>query len=67
MSRNRQPTGMKRMDLSKPNCHICGRRLRRDLIREKEWCTNPSCQIRNFEFNISYVDVDSGIQNVAEN
>ena len=43
------------LDLSKPDCHVCGAKLRRNLTTEKERCVNPKCQVCNIDFNISYV------------
>ena len=45
----------KRMDLSKPFCHVCNKPLRRSYTQEKEWCINQSCQVHRIQFNISYV------------
>jgi len=45
----------KNLDLSKPNCHVCGKKLERDFRREKEACRNPKCQLYKIEFNISYI------------
>lgn len=42
------------IDLSKPNCHVCGRGLIRDMKKEQEWCVNSACQVRKIRFNISY-------------
>jgi len=42
------------IDLGKPNCHVCGRRLVRNMTTEQEFCVNPSCQVRGIKFNIPY-------------
>ena len=34
------------------NCHVCGRKLTRNIIRQTEVCTNPSCQVKDVIFNI---------------
>ena len=47
------------LDLSKPNCHVCGARLRRNLTTKKDRCVNPKCQVRNIDFNITYVEPNS--------
>jgi len=44
-----------KLDLSKPNCHVCDSRLVRDLNHDKEWCKNPECQVRHIKFNIPYL------------
>ena len=41
-------------DLSKPDCHVCGERLIRDMTKDKEWCVNPVCQVKGIRFNIPY-------------
>ena len=42
------------IDLTLPDCHICGRRLMRNMTTEKEFCVNPGCQVRGIKFNIPY-------------
>jgi len=44
-----------KLDLSKPDCHVCGARMARNLIIEKERCVRVGCEIRNVEFNISHI------------
>ena len=44
-----------KLDLSKPNCHICGQRLLRNVKAETEKCINFFCQVKNIEFHIPYV------------
>ncbi len=48
------------LDLSMPNCHICGRRLVRNMSTEKECCVNLSCQVRGIKFNIPYKQEGEG-------
>ncbi len=43
------------LNLSEPNCHVCGKKLGRDLKKEKEACRNRKCQLYKIEFNISYI------------
>lgn len=42
------------IDLSKPNCHVCGCKLIRNMTKEQEWCVNIGCQVRKIKFNIPY-------------
>ena len=55
MGRGKAGTFVKRMDLSNPFCHVCGKPLRRNFTQAKEWCINSRCQVNHFMFNISYV------------
>jgi len=43
-----------KLDLSKPNCHVCGKPLKRDFENKREWCGNANCQIYNMVFSIPY-------------
>ena len=55
MGRGKAGTFVKRMDLSKPCCHVCGKPLRHNYSHAKEWCISKGCQVYQFKFNISYV------------
>ena len=44
-----------RLDLSVKQCHVCGRRLSRDQIAEKEWCTHFECSAHGVRFSIPYI------------
>ena len=46
------------LDLSKPNCHVCGAKLRRNLTTKKDRCVNHRCQVFGIGFNITYVEND---------
>lgn len=46
---------MSRLDLSTTRCHVCGGRLQRDQMAEKEWCTHYGCSARGVRFSIPYV------------
>ncbi len=43
------------LDLSQPNCHVCGQPLFRDIKGQIEWCINHFCKIRSINFSIPYV------------
>lgn len=43
-----------KLDLSCPNCHVCGHLLERDVKAEIEWCDNGKCQVYKIAFNIPY-------------
>ncbi len=42
------------IDLSNLDCHVCGKRLIRDITKDQEWCVNSACQVKGIRFNISY-------------
>ena len=44
-----------KLDLSKPNCHVCGNPLKRDIKNQIERCVHFACQIRDIDFNIPYI------------
>ena len=46
---------MGRLDLSKKGCHVCGRRLARNRVTEREWCTHPPCSVHKVRFSIPYI------------
>jgi hypothetical protein len=41
-----------KLDLSKPNCHVCGNPLIRNMENQTERCIHFSCKIRNVDFSI---------------
>jgi len=45
------------LDLERRSCHVCGSPLRKDLVREKEWCTGRKCLLLMHEFNIPYKEI----------
>lgn len=45
----------KELDLSIPNCHICGDLYERNFAKEIEWCINPKCQVFGVKFHIPYI------------
>ena len=48
------------LDLSQPNCHVCGSPLVRDMKNLTERCIHYNCQVRNVDFSIRTIveDVD---------
>ncbi len=42
------------IDLSKPDCHVCGDKLIRDMAKEQWWCVGSRCQVRRIKFSIPY-------------
>ncbi len=47
-----------RLDLSKTNCHACGKPLNWDIGKQTEWCTHFACLIRNIDFTIPVMQED---------
>ncbi len=47
-----------RYDLSKTNCHVCGRALLRDTGKQTERCIHFACLIRNVDFTIPVMQED---------
>ena len=45
---------MSKLNLEKENCYICGSKLERNLITEKEYCDNVNCQVYDVRFSIPY-------------
>ena len=47
------------LDLSKPNCHVCGNPLVRNIKAKTEKCTHFMCQIKNVTFDIPFKQDES--------
>ena len=45
---------MNRFDLSKPNCHVCGKPLKRSFAAQTERCINTKCDLYRVGFSIPY-------------
>ena len=43
-----------KFDISKSDCHVCGRPLNRLFENEIEWCDNDKCQVYEVGFSIPY-------------
>ena len=44
-----------KLDLSKPNCHVCGNPLQRDMENLTEKCIHYSCSAKNVNFSIPVI------------
>ncbi len=43
-----------KLDLSKPNCHVCGKPLLRNTENQTERCINFACSAKDVNFHIPY-------------
>lgn len=48
-----------KLDLSKPDCHVCGNPLRRNPEKKMEQCVHFACQVRNVDFSIPFLQEKS--------
>jgi len=54
------------LDLSREVCHICGHPLVKDIENRTERCVHYSCQARNIDFTIPFVEVFNYIEGIEE-